>query len=1387
MVVPKEDYLKEIRTQFNIIEFGIRQQMELFDDGITHISELFIEELLNIIFKEKGYYFKNLNYKRKNHPAVDLGDEINQISWQVTATNSKNINDKIKNTIESFFIHQLDNEFKELHFFLLTGKPQNINIPQSININGKNVSVKRELINKERIWDFNDLYQYIEELNSTILFEEIIPIIKKIPRRPVRPIHKLPEKYIQRTVVDNENKKCSIIQLLNERQSIVLMGFGGMGKSTEVDFIASHFSQLEDWLCYKINLFEYATTLEELINAYCKNWMNSPTNQNILFMLDGLDEVGSESLLKIYNESKQFIKKHERPIILISCRNNFFHYASTNEKNNKDFTLLYLEDISKTDINDYITKECFHATEFKKIIEEKNFYEVLQNPFFLNYAVKMFNDRGVVPKNKSDFFDQLLTFKISEEEKKIGPFHEIIRNYEYEIESALTKLAFVMQLAGKYHISNIDFNRIINRLELKSALHRIILRETNKFLRFEHNNFQEYLAAKVLSTLDWEIVKNVMILSENNKLRPRWLNTFSFLINILPNDSRLFKCIIRWALEFDNEILIKIEADKIDLNVRELVLKQIFYFYKSKEMIIWKSTFTIEELAKFGDLHKNNQVVINFLLSEIEIPNNNLESISNVVYLLQNITDISIFKEQILKKYIPLIDLKYETFGTLQGIFEAFNKWKLYDKEIFSTVIEKDLIALSEYARSEICDYFLEGRFDGFNAGYLFKCYKTINEKESRVYGNKRNLSSLLALLHADELVKFIFFLKNINYRHEVHDHIELFKTLIDIAIDRYSQQHQVKSAIIELMYCLRNNYRERELSIFKTFFEKTRLSFECFKELIKNEVGSSERSYYKYVVPCAFINDECYNWLLKEYSNNAFTDKDIWHLLIVLGKFQSDYHDKFYESINKISDNKYIYKPSPWQDFELEKDRLMFEAILDKEKLILYILNGFEIAGKDNLTREEVIKFEYQERKEFDVAHHLSFDFLRDFGDEIFDKTEIILYINEPGNWERHLINFYYEIIQHKNLPDLNKNWVINWYKEVDPHSLRFSVNETKKVDSYTLSYDPRALLYTVFSMYLEFIPSEKILLEMTNIVGIGLFNLKTTINSTTKEYLLSDFILNNTNERELSERLTKNLIEGIQPRFVLMETAILCEKIKLKNISGYMIPYLKNNELDKYFRYRILEVFINLEGNAELLTPIISTLTLNHSFDYKLTEYLIGKNVEEIKDFLLLKKDDETVDKLKVGYYLLMCNQLCGFDLLTELLSTTNKSIERGLAPDNDYFRVISIPDVHIPELIEYFLKILEIYLQKGFIKDEFDDSIAGIFAILINIFSNDKNCWYTEVIKRIEASIENSETSPVQKYIRYQFAGFKEKLRIQIDKEKEIENALEDVKQFGIFLNR
>ena len=91
----RELYMKSITEKLTLykLETSELDKINLYDINIT--SENFYAGLLNLIM---GWNLRNVNFSEKNTPGIDLVDDDNKITVQVT---SNNTSDKIKHTIDA--------------------------------------------------------------------------------------------------------------------------------------------------------------------------------------------------------------------------------------------------------------------------------------------------------------------------------------------------------------------------------------------------------------------------------------------------------------------------------------------------------------------------------------------------------------------------------------------------------------------------------------------------------------------------------------------------------------------------------------------------------------------------------------------------------------------------------------------------------------------------------------------------------------------------------------------------------------------------------------------------------------------------------------------------------------------------------------------------------------------------------------------------------------------------------------------------------------------------------------------------------------------------------------------------------------------------------------
>ncbi|MDQ2088051.1 SMEK domain-containing protein [Herbivorax sp. ANBcel31] len=151
-MISKEIYLKNISRSLALLskEVELLNCINLYDINIS--SEDFFTELLNLIF---DYKLKNVNTKEKNAVAIDLVDDENKISVQVTSDNTST---KIKHTINEYIYNNKYLSYNRLIVLIITKKKS-----YTAKFDTKN---KFDFNTKTDILDVEDLIKYIKELST---------------------------------------------------------------------------------------------------------------------------------------------------------------------------------------------------------------------------------------------------------------------------------------------------------------------------------------------------------------------------------------------------------------------------------------------------------------------------------------------------------------------------------------------------------------------------------------------------------------------------------------------------------------------------------------------------------------------------------------------------------------------------------------------------------------------------------------------------------------------------------------------------------------------------------------------------------------------------------------------------------------------------------------------------------------------------------------------------------------------------------------------------------------------------------------------------------------------------------------------------------------------
>ena len=329
----------------------------------------------------------------------------------------------------------------------------------------------------------------------------------------------------------------NLSQIVNNNKRVVLLSDAGIGKTTELKHIAYHYSSLYPSSFYPIfvPLNEYTNkSITEYINH--RNWEIIPENI-LLFILDGFDEIQSKNKIDAIREIGHFAAKYPDAHIVVSCRTNFYKIEYEDNKGLLDgFTSYILLDLENKQIKNYVEEKLsFKSARFFDSINEKRLYTLLKSPFYLVHLVELYLKNNELPKNKAEIFKELLDSRIKLDVSHYYSTRDLEQEKE-DITKNLEYVALVMECLGRNYIDNKELEKILPKTSSRELLNYCttwIKKGTNKVTwQFEHNKFQEYLAAKKLADYPIEVIKELVSFGNSERIIPSWISTLSFLVSI---------------------------------------------------------------------------------------------------------------------------------------------------------------------------------------------------------------------------------------------------------------------------------------------------------------------------------------------------------------------------------------------------------------------------------------------------------------------------------------------------------------------------------------------------------------------------------------------------------------------------------------------------------------------------------------------------------------------------------------------------------------------------------------------------------------------------------------------------------------------------------------
>ncbi|MEX0812073.1 MAG: hypothetical protein WD048_07630 [Chitinophagales bacterium] len=1114
------------------------------------------------------------------------------------------------------------------------------------------------------------------EINEPEVRGEFKNIIERLIKRkdeiqskiPKKKDYKKPDKYISRKLIEvNDIKSNQLfitdakksLDILENENKIALLGKGGDGKSVELEYIASYFSDEESK--FHPHLIKLKNHTNKPIEDYIKGIEYIPKSE-LLVLIDGLDEVLPGKIQEVRRQILSFAEDYTMAKIIVSCRNNFyFSDISTQSKESlqestlKKFNPYELAELGSVEIHFFIKNQLLKESDnFTKEIEDKGFASLLNSPYYLIRLVEELKKKKELPKSKSELFQNIITENIKKDISRYYNGGDRAAN-EIPMSDVITKFAFFLQYKG---VSSCIWKEIHEHFSSKekelikhSGYNIFGEDDPNSIWSFNHNLIQEFLVAEFISQKDFKTILSLICFPKTKKIIPKWINTIGLLIEILEDSNPVKDKLIKWLIKNEPQLLMQFELGSLNDNKRLNLFKTVFNNYKSQNRRIPWNIFSYFELTKFS----NSSETIEFLLKELKNNSNPINSTRNALELLawynieENHSRLKATSKDLVEKYLKNSDLIYSSLVAYTRCFKL-------TKSEFDYIIES-------YGEHESSDLRIEvyGAIhrQSLQDDYIDFVIKYIEEHLSGKRNNDENIIT-------SEYTELVYCLRKVKL-YESHEkitdlvktefpkiqHSIYFKDIIEDLLDSIANKFPDNSKLIQSVLEIINNNKSHlltdDFNIFSHFFRNINKASDAFKFLyLKNQ----EQLNYLTLI---FLSKLASGDTIKFFANEFIKEKIDKKVIVDFQYDLDNYNKGLLVDFNKlVNEKEKIELPVYGKSLKSlnEKRKQSLDLCFDKEKYKAEFERFFDELGKDTIDEEDVNKI-YTTKFSEDAYPLFVYDKVFYFKKNNLSRKKVLSSIEE--NWESISINSIIDILKQEDqihLPEGQREYVKEWCEnfsnkvdfrngiKIDESSFEFGKNENK-------------LCYLIIRLNINDLDTG-LYLDMLSFKPVN-YSLDQSV---------FDFVSSVVDDRQLiKKRVISNLKEGISYYEVLSDHIDFCKSNNLKEVTPYLIQYLENRELYNV-RDNVLSCYIELEGSMNELKSSIDKIT--DYFKFTLLTKLIEQSSDKDYYYRIVSKgyaDEKNIDtKKNWAELLLILQDIEGVKFYINLIKN-DKTIPEGL----------------------------------------------------------------------------------------------------------------------------
>jgi hypothetical protein len=1219
---------------------------------------------------------------------------------------------------------------------------------------------------------------WVRSFCGDIYADELISKSKPIPEAKVYP---LVENYVQRYCKVTHSPQLNdvlksgrwtLTHLMTDKAfdntHFLIRSTAGTGKTIELKYLAGDTKNItRGYFPIFITLKNFTgkddQSLKSLISSQVKDWQNIPQSQLVLLM-DGLDEVPEHSVTTLKQQINLLAGEYSRSRILVSTRSNQYQ-LSGNENELEGFHTVRLLPLEKDDIQQYIRKHSSDSSDaLYNLIENTSLIDLVQIPFYLKHIVDIYNDTGAVPETNKKLFDSLLQ-KVTDADRNHYRMHgDILPIISKRIKLA-ERLAFTMSLMGVRQLPEEKVVPIILE-DNRDILKRFFLLHCGDspeyHWEFVHNNFQEYLAARILATLPISEIQKLITFQGSVFIKPKWRNILTLLVGSFSVDDTKGQELIDWLAESQPMALLKVEHDKLGTEKRLQIFKRIYEYYKNLGIYLHHSDYSAESLVNFVG---ESRELVQFLFGEMTTCPS--EDLRLAVYdaLIEYEGSLFDFTNPILERARDVLKSQSGTFGLAKRALRLAVKREDDLSNLIQLVQEQSPFRDNHEFCDEIYRHLSESNkfedhidfiLDGFERYSKYRREASISVVQSeyallQCLTNSKSSHSILKIL-----ARYIQNIELLNAG-EIEARDFLTETFLHNVAGAYFREPLIFEKMLELLESLDGKYLLSpyyQLDI-TPFFTESGTSFRAYEILYQKAISNPKDG--REVLYCYVATKESLLPMIQKYLEQVIDDSAIWSVFTGLGYYsKQELYRWFYDEVNLKTGNKFVPKPQfDWEEHRKQQYEGDLALLLDREKFVRAVHQIFAIIGKDQISladttaiRGEMLHLDNNLKNT--VALSVVRGCLHDDPSITVDRA--VKWSEDSERWDWYVAKrLCYFLKQKTAIPDTAITVLKNWLnKNLLVVSFKDAVTET---GSRTTVKQREALFVSIYKLVAIEIP-ENVMLDMLSFDFSGYSNLSIETDNKESERL-SSVILKRINDKNLVPiRVLSNLKEGLNASGVLENHIRLCDELKITEAAPLILDVILSNKIADYHTVKTIEIYLNLGGTLEMLLPILTSEYSSFSWHYDFAKKMLNSYKHETIEWIVkgIKTRGYSNNDYLASYSLLITQgHLDGIFHLTNWIKANKALPDRSDLRDlRNYNPADVVPllldvlkDAYVNTYSQDVFRPYSMIIDLGFSMAKQNDDLFHYIKDEFRKFISENKAMYAEVNK-LEYTIERHITN-------------------------------------------